>query len=72
MNREKGKRFADFAYAFEVIIAELFAAFTCARPEISDTPRADHAQYIEQYLTMLRNDKKAIFAAATAAAWATD
>ena len=72
LNRVKGKRFAYGAYAFKEIIAELSAAFTCARLGISDTPRPDHAQYIEQYPTILRNDKKAIFAAATAATVAAD
>ena len=39
---------------------------------ISNEPRPDHAQYITQYLAILKNDKKAIFAAAAAASAATD
>ena len=72
LNREKGKRFADRIYAFEEIIAELSAAFSCARLGITDTPRDEHAQYISQYLEILRSDKKAVFIAAAAAATATD
>ena len=72
LNREKGKRFADRAYAFEEIVAELSAAFSCVRLGITSTPRADHAQYIAGYLEILRGDKKAIFAAAAAATAATD
>lgn len=72
LNRVKGKRFADRAYAFEEIVAELSAAFSCARLGITTTPRADHAAYIADYLTILKNDKKAIFAAAAAASAATD
>jgi antirestriction protein ArdC len=72
LNREKGKRFADRAYAFEELVAETSAAFLCAELGISNEPRPDHAQYIAQYLTILKNDKKAIFAAAAAASAATD
>jgi len=72
LNREKGKRFADRAYAFEELIAETSAAFLCAELGISNEPRPDHAQYIAQYLTILKNDKKAIFSAAAAASAATD
>jgi antirestriction protein ArdC len=72
LNREKGKRFADRAYAFEELIAETSAAFLCAELGISNEPRPDHAQYIAQYLAILKNDKKAIFTAAAAAGTATD
>jgi antirestriction protein ArdC len=72
LNREKGKRFADRVYAFEELIAETSAAFLCAELGITNEPRADHAQYIAQYLTILKNDKKAIFSAAAAASAATD
>ena len=72
LNREKGKRFADRAYAFEELVAESSAAFLCAELGITNEPRPDHAQYIAQYLTILKNDKKAIFTAAAAASAATD
>lgn len=72
LNREKGKRFADRAYAFEELIAELSAAFLCAELGITNDPRPDHAQYIAQYLEILQNDKRAIFQAATAASAAAD
>ena len=72
LNREKGKRFADRAYAFEELVAETSAAFLCAELGISNEPRPDHAQYIAQYLAILKNDKKAIFTAAAAASAATD
>jgi antirestriction protein ArdC len=72
LNREKGKRFADRAYAFEELIAELSAAFLCSELGITNDPRPDHAQYLVQYLAILKNDKKAIFTAAAAASAATD
>lgn len=72
LNRIKGKRFADRDYCFEELIAEMSAAFSCARLGIATTPRADHAHYIDQYLRLMKADKRAIFAAATAAGAATD
>lgn len=70
--REFGKRFGDDAYAFEELIAELGAAFLCGDIGINQTPRADHAAYINSWLRVLKGDKKAIFNAASAAAKATD
>lgn len=72
LNRVKGKRFADRDYCFEELIAEMSAAFSCARLGVATTPRPDHAQYIDQYLRLMKADKRAIFAAATAASAATD
>jgi antirestriction protein ArdC len=66
-NRQLGKRFGDQAYAMEELVAELGAAFLCADLGIADAPRADHAQYIEHWLEVLKRDKKAIFAAASKA-----
>jgi antirestriction protein ArdC len=66
-NRQLGNRFGDHAYAMEELVAELGAAFLCANLGISDAPRADHAQYLSQWLTVLKADKKAIFTAASKA-----
>jgi antirestriction protein ArdC len=66
------KRFGDEAYAMEELVAELGAAFLCANLRITDTPRADHAQYIESWLRVLKADKKAIFTAASKASQAVD
>ena len=67
-------RFGNEAYAFEELIAELGAAFTMATLEISptDEPRVDHAQYLASWIKVLKNDKKAIFTAASAASNAVD
>lgn len=59
-------------YAREELIAELGAAFLCADLHISLTPRSDHAEYIANWLEVLRNDKRAIFHAAAAARNAAD
>ena len=59
-------------YAFEELIAELSAAFSCAELGISSEPRADHAQYLASWLEVLKADKHAIFKAAGFATKATD
>jgi antirestriction protein ArdC len=69
-NRQLGKRFGDEAYAMEELVAELGAAFLCADLGIADTPRADHAQYLDNWLRVLKADKKAIFTAASKASQA--
>jgi antirestriction protein ArdC len=66
-NRELGKRFGDDAYAIEELVAELGTAFLCADLGITDEPRADHAQYLAAWLSILKADKKAIFTAASKA-----
>ncbi len=66
-NRQLGKRFGDQAYAMEEMVAELGAAFLCADLQITDEPRADHAQYLASWLAVLKADKKAIFTAASKA-----
>lgn len=68
--RDLRNRFGSEAYAAEELIAELGAAFLCAELGISPEPRRDHAQYIESWLKVLRNDKRAIFTAAARASQA--
>ena len=70
--RQLGKRFGDNAYAAEELVAELGAAFTCAHLGLSTEPRADHAQYINSWLRVLKADKRAIFTAASKAQAAAD
>jgi antirestriction protein ArdC len=71
--REFGrKQWGDEGYAEEELVAELGAAFLCADLELSLTPREDHASYIAHWLTVLKNDKRAIFRAASHAQRAAD
>ncbi len=72
MAREFGERFGDDAYAMEELVAEIGAAFLCADLGIMAEPRPDHAAYIDHWLRIMKGDKKAIFAAASAAAKASD
>ena len=67
-----GKRFGDVGYAREELVAELGAAFLCADLGIALEPREDHAAYLGHWLRILREDKRAIFAAAAHAQRAVD
>lgn len=66
-NRDLGKRFSSQAYAAEELIAEIGAAFLCAEIGVTQDTRADHAQYLAQWLKLLKDDPKAIFTAAAKA-----
>ncbi|MCM2294788.1 zincin-like metallopeptidase domain-containing protein [Allorhizobium sp. BGMRC 0089] len=59
------KRFGDEGYAREELVAEIGAAFLCADLAIENKGRADHAAYIASWITVLKNDKRAIFQAAS-------
>ncbi|WP_347138835.1 zincin-like metallopeptidase domain-containing protein [Paracoccus sp. SSK6] len=72
LEREFGKRFGDSAYAMEELVAELSAAFLCADLGVSNQPRLDHAEYVANWLQVLKNDSRAIFSAASAATKAAD
>lgn len=71
-NFAKSNRFGDEAYAGEELVAELGAAFLCARLGITNTPRADHARYLASWLKVLKGDAKAIVRAASDAQKAAD
>lgn len=65
--RDMGKRFGDNAYAAEELVAEIGAAFLCAELGVTQEARADHAQYLTQWLKLMKGDSRAIFAAAAKA-----
>jgi antirestriction protein ArdC len=71
-NREFGKRFGDKAYAFEELVAELGTAYLAATLGLTNEPRPDHAAYLQSWLECLRNDRRAIFTAASKAQVAVD
>ncbi len=71
-NRDLSGRFGSSAYAMEELVAELGAAFLCGHFQISTAPRLDHAQYLSHWLSILKSDKRAIFAAASKASQAVD
>lgn len=67
LNRQTGKRFGDQAYAAEELVAEIGAAFLCAELGITQDVRPDHAQYLANWLILLKGDSRAIFSAAALA-----
>ena len=73
LNREFGrKRFGDEGYAMEELVAELGSAFLSADLELTPEVRDDHAAYIASWIKVLKNDKRAIFSAASHAQRAAD
>lgn len=73
LDRSFGReRWGDEGYAAEELVAELGAAFLCADLQITPAVRKDHAAYIGNWLKVLKNDKRAIFTAASYAQSAAD
>jgi antirestriction protein ArdC len=72
LDRDLSGRFGDQAYAMEELVAELGAAFLCSDLGLATVPRDDHACYIKSWLTVLKQDKKAIFTAASKASQAAN
>lgn len=73
LDRDLGrKRFGDAGYAMEELVAELGSAFLCADLSITPEVRDDHASYIGNWLEVLKNDKRAIFTAASHASRAVE
>ena len=73
LNRDFGRsRFGDQGYAREELVAEIGAAFLCCDLGITPEPRGDHASYLNHWLTVLREDHRAIFQAAAHAQKAVD
>ncbi len=71
--REFGrKRWGDEGYAIEELVAELGSAFLCADLQITPDVRDDHASYIDSWLKVLKDDKRAVFTAASHASKAVD
>jgi len=70
LNRDLSGAHGSKKYAFEELIAELCAAFSCASLGIVPTVR--HADYIGSWLEVLREDNRAIVRAASQATKAAD
>lgn len=73
LDRDFGrKRFGDEGYAMEELVAELGSAFLCADLDLIPVTRDDHASYLANWLSVLKRDNRAIFAAAAHAQRAAD
>ena len=68
--RDLTGRFGSTAYAREELIAELTSAFLCAHLGI--VPQVRHADYLANWLAVLKADSRAIFHAASQASKASD
>jgi len=74
-HKSRCDRFAkkqENGYAFEELVAEIGAAILCATLNVSTEVRADHAQYIANWLQAFKGDKNYIFSAAAEAQKAVD
>ena len=70
LSRSFKGRFGSKPYAREELVAEMASAFVCASLSIEPTVR--HADYIGEWLVVLREDERAIFHAASLASKAAD
>lgn len=68
LDRDFGrKRFGDEGYAKEELVAELGSCFLGADLGFEPELRPDHSAYIQNWLEVLKNDKRFIFTAASQA-----
>ncbi|MFB1424217.1 zincin-like metallopeptidase domain-containing protein [Citrobacter freundii] len=65
LNREMKGKFGSEGYAFEELCAELGSAFLMA--DLGIVGEVQHESYIASWLKALKNDKRYIFKAASAA-----
>lgn len=72
LDRLQSTGFGSDEYAREELVAELGAAFICAHLELSNEPRADHAQYLNSWMRNLADKPREFIKAAGAAQKAVD
>lgn len=72
LNRDLLNAKGDTGYAKEELVAEFTAAMLCAMLGISNAPRPDHAQYIKNWLQVLRDDVRFAVHASSQAQKAAD
>lgn len=66
LNRKRGSKFGDAAYAYEELVAELGAAMTCSYLGVP-LEKLQHTQYVKTWLKKLKDDKTFLFSAAAEA-----
>lgn len=72
LDRDLSGRFKSQSYAAEELVAELTAAFVAAGLGMASEPHTQSASYIASWISLLKDDKKALFTAAAAASKAAD
>jgi antirestriction protein ArdC len=70
LDRDVKSRFNEKSYAAEELVAELTAAFLCAHLNIKGELR--HAEYINNWIQLLKEDDRAIFTASSKASQAAN
>ncbi len=70
LNRYLRNRFGSAAYAAEELVAELTAAYLCAEFNVDGS--LQHADYIANWIALLKDDSRAFFTAASKAQAAAD
>lgn len=70
LDRDMTGRFGSDRYAMEELVAELGSAFLCARLGVDG--QLQHAAYLDNWLKVLKADKKAVFAASALARTAAE
>ena len=70
LDRDLKSRFNEKSYAAEELVAELTAAFLCAHLNIKGELR--HAEYINNWIQLLKEDDRAIFTASSKASQAAN
>src|SRR5262249_41567573 len=72
LDRDLKPRFAEERYAMEEFVAGLAAACLCSALGLSNDPRQQCPAYLSNGVKVLKQDKRAIFAAASQAQKAID
>ncbi len=72
LDRNFSERFGPSSRAMEEAVAELTASYILADLGVAHHPRPDHAAYIASWMTLLKDDPRAIFTAASKAQQAAD
>ena len=73
LDREIGsKQFGDASYAMEELVAEIGSAFLCADLGLTPVVREDHVAYLEHWIAILKEDRRALFSAAAHASRALE
>lgn len=72
LDRKMVGKFGSNAYAFEELIAELGAVFLTCQIGINVAPRPDHAKYLNNWLEVIKSDKRAMVKAFAQAQKASD
>tara|TARA_Y100000389_G_C17464800_1_gene524598 strand:- start:3928 stop:4800 length:873 start_codon:yes stop_codon:yes gene_type:complete len=58
--RDFSGRFGSNAYAFEELVAEIGSVFLCAKMGVKASPSQNNAKYLNNWLEVLKDDKRAI------------